>query len=371
VEDLRHYRHGRKVLNMQRRVFSTATAAAKKTKKDLQFGVALYGWHTHSLTRRQQLEHYFRGEYVNMHSCYDLKPSHPEYTDLKPLSAFSLTDANVKAVVIGAPGAASVDFLSKCIDSGKHVLMEKGSLNADVTAEEAKKLIELAEKKDTVLMFPSFKRRAPHYVDALRNWCEPEVRKATKSIQVIMRDDLDSVVLTDTKAFLRDHVYPDLDFVSLAFSGQKLSVEGVAQADYGVDVQLVSESGVDVRLSYYGSSPKFLYKLLWNDRCVVRVEGLVHVFDQSGDYFAEALLNEMEYFRDSMRNFNRRRDVAKRNLQVVPKTLQLIDEVSSFPNKSVLEARGAVDLEQQLREMVCLREIGIGSQIDNVHHKKF
>eukprot|EP00475_Leptophrys_vorax_P036509 TRINITY_DN6182_c0_g1_i1.p1 TRINITY_DN6182_c0_g1~~TRINITY_DN6182_c0_g1_i1.p1 ORF type:complete len:375 (+),score=114.78 TRINITY_DN6182_c0_g1_i1:43-1167(+) len=371
---------------MKRQCLSTAVAASGGVKplgyvagKALydaipKSSVALYGWNAHSVTRVQLLQNYFREKRFPFKGFY-AEPAdvHPDYSsEAKPTSSFNPGEKGIDSVIIGGRGAATADLVSKCLDNGKHVLLDRGSLDVAMSASDAKSLLQLAQKKEKVLMFPSFKRIAPHYVDALRNWMYPAVQQATKKIQVLMREDDSTVVLSDTKTFLKQHVFSDLDFINAVYPNEKLSVSAVAQAEYGLDVTLSNASGAEILLSYHVSCPKFLYKLVWNDNCVVRVEGLAYVFHPSGDYFADAIMEELDMFRDMMRDKKRREQFTAKNLQIVPKTLELIEDISNFPSKGALPDRA---LQQQsavdyFKQLTSLRELGVGVDLDKVHKKK-
>lgn len=327
--------------------------------------IALLGWHPNSPVRRQIISNYFKGRRIVHHATF-ADVTVPEYPDIKPAADFekgALANDAVSAVLIGT--VASKSLISQCLDAGKHVLLERPVCHA-LSAQDVADLYVLAQKKDKILMFPSFKRYSPHYCDALANWTTDDTISLTRKLGMIIRDDVRGASRKDTHSYVRQYMWPDLDFLARCVMPHKMAVTRVAESNKGMEITLKTTSGVEVALSHQVETAKFLYKLLWNDRCVVRVEGLTYYSDSTADYYSEGYLKELVAMYKLIENSEERQHHLSLDSEVVVHSTELSDMIAGFDGKEVLSDVKEASLEEGLRALPGLRSLGIGVHLDKI-----
>jgi hypothetical protein len=344
-----------------RRAFSSGGAPAKN------YQVALFGWNSAMPVRKQILDFRFRGKKLAVKGLF-ADFSSPDFPDIKPAAEFDkvLGDKDLDAVFLGEEKGSSVELIKKCLDAGKNVLVD-GLFGENINSGDAKDIISLAQKNDKVVMFPSLKRYSPHYSDASANWTRPNTLALTKNVSIQLRDDALNVdVVQNPKSFAMKHLFPELDFLVNCYKDGNFQLAKVSESQHGIEASFKGPSGIDINLEYHVGCPVFLYKLLWNDRCVVRVEGLTYYNNSTVDYFADGFIHEFNRFVHLMNDSDARKNHLESDLKTVPKVLDLIIGIASFPNKTELVVPEPLAFEDKLRALPSLRSIGFSSDKDKV-----
>lgn len=345
------------ILVKMRRYLSTPSPLSKN------FQLSCYGWNNSSIVRKQILDFKFRGKKLAVKNWF-ADYSNPNYPEIKPAKDFakSLEDKEIDAVFLGE--STNADLVKKCIDAGKNVLMD-GFIHKDFSASDAREIINMAKKSDKVVMFPTFKRYSPHYVDAFENWTKESTKALTENVAIVLRNDTKDIVENSTE-FGKKYLFNDLDFLVQCFKPGEFKIKSVAESQRGVEFDFETLKSVQGRLEYHVQSPVFLYKFLWNNRCVVRVEGLTYYNNSMADYFAEGFIKEFHHFAHLMDNAEARNTHLENDLQTVPHVLELLEEIANFSNKTVLQEVENLSLEDKLRQLPSLRNVGVGEHLDKV-----